>query len=265
MLINNKPFNCFRFSSGELKLVRSELNSFVENNSVTILTENDYSLFELFLIIDYYKQNNVKINLILTYLPYQRMDHKGRDELNTLGDVANLFNYFKLNSLLICEPHGDIEEFNNAKKYSYIDALCERVFKEIKFNKDKDYVVFTDNGSYNRYNYLSNNKVQFEKERDKQTGEICKHNIIGNLDVSKKIVIVDDIISTGTTIINVVNKLTELGAKEIYVLCGHIENNKLNNSVIKNENIKKIFSTNSLRRRGNKKLKLYNIRNFKYE
>ena len=265
MLINNKPFKCFRYSSGELRLVRSELNSFIENNTVTILSENDYSLFELLLIIDYYKQIDVKINLILTYLPYQRMDHKGRDELNTLGDVANIFNYLKLNSLLLCEPHSDYEDFNNSKKFSYIENMVDDVFKEVKFNKDEDYIVVTDKGSFKRYAHLAKHICRFEKERDLNTGIIAKHQIVGDIDVTKKVIIVDDIISTGTTILNVVNTLWEMGVKEIYILCGHIENNKQNISVIKNEKIKKIFSTNSLRKKGNKKLKLFNVRGFNYD
>jgi len=107
---------------------------------------------------------------------------------------------------------------------------------------------------------MSKNLVYFNKVRDIETGLIIKHELIGNLDITKKIIIVDDIISTGDTIINIVDKLTEMGAKEIYILTGHIEKNKYNYRILNHKNIKKVFSTNSLRKRQTKKLKLYDTK-----
>ena len=96
MLINKTIFNPKRYSSGELKLVKSELDKYVKDGQVEILYENDLSFFELLIIIRYYKKQNVKIYLILSYLPYQRMEHSGRNELDTMHYVANILNDLNL-------------------------------------------------------------------------------------------------------------------------------------------------------------------------
>lgn len=273
MYINGKKFIPKRFSSGEMKLLKSELNSYIFNNETTILYLNEESIFELLLIIDYYKNikvytnnkyNNTTINLIMSYLPYQRMDHEDRDELNTLQNVANVINSLSLNSLTICEPHSYIFSFKNAKEFSFVHHLKNKVFSKIKFNEEIDTIVLTDKGGLKRFGNLSKNIVYFNKVRDIQTGLIVKHEIVGEIKPNSKCLIVDDIISTGDTIINIVNHLTELNIQDIYVFSGHLEKNKYNKRLINHQNVKKIFSTNSLTKRQTKKLKLYNVKEIFY-
>lgn len=264
MLINEREFTPKRFSSGELKLLKSQLDEFIKQNRVEILYENDFNIFELFLIIDYYKKKKVNIDLILSYLPYQRMEHKERDELDTVSYVANLFNSFNLDSITLCEPHCDINCFVNSKKISFIYELKDKIFKEINFDLKNDYVVLTDKGGYKKYKNIAQNMVYFNKERDSQTGLIINQNIVGKIDVSKKILIIDDIISTGDTIVNIIQYLTTLGAKQIYIFSAHLENNKFNKRIEEFFNVKKIFATNSLKKQGNKKIKLYDIRKIIY-
>jgi phosphoribosylpyrophosphate synthetase len=60
--------------------------------------------------------------------------------------------------------------------------------------------------------------------------------------------------------VNIIDKLSELGVKEIYVLAGHIENNKYNKRILNYPNVLKVYSTNSLKRKGNRKLRLYDVK-----
>ena len=264
MFINNQIFTPKRYSSGELKFVKSELNKYIVNNRVEILYENILSFFELLLVIKYYNSKNVKINLILSYLPYQRMDHKDRDELDTLTFVKQILKDLNLDSITICEPHCQIEKTDNIKVISFIQSIKNKVFEQINFNQKDDYIVLTDKGGYRRYGSLSKNVVYFNKERDLQTGLIVKQEIVGEIKPNKKILIVDDIISTGDTIVNIVEYLSKQNFNEIYIMSGHIENNKYNNRLQKYRNVKQIFSTNSLKKRGTKKLKLFDIKEIIY-
>ena len=91
MYINGRKLKVRRYSSGELKFIKSDLNSYAINNRVKIVYLGEYSLFELLLILKYYVSNGVLVDLILSYLPYQRMDHRGRDELDTVNYVADIF------------------------------------------------------------------------------------------------------------------------------------------------------------------------------
>ena len=258
MYINGRKLEVRRYSSGELKFIKSELDDYVVNNTVNVLYVGNYDIFELLLVLKYYKKKDVCINLVLDYLPYQRMDHEDRDELDTVNFVANMFNELELNSIVVCEPHCEVKKFNNSKVISYVKLLKDKVFDEINFDVNKDTVVLTDKGGLKRYGYIAKNAVYFNKERDLETGLIVKHNIVG--DVKGKVVIVDDIISTGDTIVNIIDKLCEFGVKEIYVLSGHIENNKYNRRILNYSNVLKVYSTNSLKKRGNSKMKLFDVK-----
>ena len=257
VFINGKRLNIKRFSSGEMKLIKEDLDKYITKNKVELLFNCNISIFELQIIVDYYISNNIKVDLILPYLPYQRMDHSDGVEVETVKSVANIFNKMELNSLTICEPHCDTKYFNNAKKYSFIENLKEKVLKSVNFFKN-DCIVFTDFGGYKRYLDIFNQKAYFKKVRDKTTGLIVEHQIVGDVKNCKKAIIIDDIISTGDTIVNVIKTLEGLGVNEIYIFSGHIENNKYNNRIYEFESVKKVYSTNSLKKTSNnRKLKLY--------
>lgn len=264
MLINKREYKPLRFSSGELRILKSVLNSYIENNRVEILFENDFTIFELLLIIKYYKKQKVDVDLILPYLPYQRMDHTDRDELDTLNYVESIFNDLNLKSITIGEPHCDLDGLNNSKGISFVEILKQKLIKEIGFDENRDNVILTDKGGVERYKPIFRNAVYFNKKRDLKTGLIAKHEIVGGIKKNRRALIVDDIISSGDTIINVVECLKKLGVKEIYIISGHFENNTFNKRLSGYKEIKKIYSTNSLKRRGNKQIDLLNVRKIMY-
>lgn len=263
MIINNKKINIARYSSKEMKLKNGYLQSFIINNKVDIIYNNEISIFELLLIVNYYKSLNVEVNLTLSYLPYQRMDHPNTNYTETIKYVANIFNSLKLNSLRICEPHCDLNYFHNAKKINVVERLFSKVTAEINFQKDKDLIIFTDKGSVKRYSTLSDNYAYGEKIRSPLTGLITSYKLIGNIQPNQKILIVDDIISSGDTICEILEYLKNYN-NEIYILCAHLEKNKYNHRLMENNKVKMIFASNSLTKRQSKKVKLYNIKDVIY-
>ena len=264
MYINGKLLSIKRYSSGELKFLKSTLNSFLVNNTVEILYLNTESIFELQLVLNYYNSINANINLILSYLPYQRMDHKDRDELDTVNIVANIFNSLNLKSITICEPHCETNSFNNVINFSLINHFKDKVFKMINFDPNIDTIVVTDKGGFNRYKNLGKNIVYFNKVRDLETGLIIKHEIVGKIKNDTKILIVDDIISTGDTICNIVDYLKTFYTNNIYIFSGHFEKNKYNKRLFNEEKVAKIFTTNSLTKKTSKKLILFDIKEIFY-
>lgn len=259
MYINDQKVTIKRYSSGELKFIKSDLNKYIINNKVRILYENELSFFELVLILKYYKNNNVIVDLILSYLPYQRMDHECIDELDTVNYVFDILNNLNLNSIAVCEPHCDVSKLNNCRVIGLVKNIKEKVFKEINFDEENDFVVLTDKGGVERYGKACKNIVYFKKVRDKATGLIISHELVGKIDKSKKFVIIDDIISTGDTIVNIINKLISLGVKEIYIISGHIENNKYNERIYGFSCVKGVYSSNSLLKEETEKMKLYDV------
>jgi len=261
MYINGKRFVCKRFSSGELKLLHKDLMESVKEGKVKILYDGKgLTFFELLIIIKYYSSINIMIDLVLAYLPYQRMDHNNGYEVETLKLVADILNEMKLNSLIVCEPHCELTYFKNARSVSFVDLMFNKIAKEIVFDSKKDILFFTDKGSLKRFGHLGQNYVRCEKVRDKETGLIVSYNLIGEIKKEQKIIIIDDIISTGDTILNALNELKKYTNQKIYIICGHYEKNKYNKRLFENESIEKIFSTNSLFTRQNKKLKLFGVK-----
>lgn len=256
MLINKIDYTFERFSSGELKLKTNTLMELVANNEVTIIYNGEITLFELLIVIDFYNQNKCKVNLILSYLPYQRMDKNNGIEVCTIQNVANIFNNLNLNNLYICEPHCSLQYFNNAKAIQLVSQIYNIAKSEIALN-DQDKLVFTDKGSYDKYSNLGGNAIFFEKHRSISTGLIDTHRIIGSIDGAKKFVIIDDIISTGDTIISCINSLPK--DAQIYIICGHFEQNKYNLRLLDIPQVQLIYSSNSLTKENLPKLKLFNI------
>lgn len=259
MYINNQKLCVRRFSSGECKFIKSTLDGFIDSNKVKILYENEYSFLELLIILNYYKSKNVIIDLILSYLPYQRMDHRDCDELDTVNYIANILNSLNLNSITICEPHCDISNFKNSKKYSLVHNIKDMVFENIGFNESCDIVVLPDKGGVRRYGDIAKNIVYFNKVRDDRTGLIVKHEIVGKIKGCSKVLIIDDIISTGDTIVNIIEELEKNGIEEIYILSGHIEDNQYNERIFNYSSVVRVYSTNSLKKCQNNKLELFNV------
>ena len=256
MLINNINYNISRFSSGEMKLHIEDLLNLVQNNEVNILYNGEISMFELMIIIEFYQSNDVLINLTLCYLPYQRMDKNNGKEVCTIKLVANIINKLRLNKLFICEPHCNIDYFNNAKIIPLVEKIYNKAISIITPSIN-DKIVFTDAGSHQKYGHLSTNSIYFRKHRSLETGLIDKHEIVGDISNARKFVIIDDIISSGDTIISCIDMLP--ADSEIYIICGHFEDNKYNLRLLDLPQVKGIFSSNSLLKKELPKLKLYDI------
>ena len=258
MWINNKEFEIKRFSSGEMKLKEAELLSLSEENQVEIVFNNEISLFELQILINYFNLKDIKVNLVLGYLPYQRMDKNNGIEVTTIDMVAEIFNNLHLQNLYVCEPHCNLTRFRNAKKINLVEKIFDRIKNIIHYNPESDYLVFTDKGSVEKYGKLSQNSIYFEKIRAKDTGLISSHRIIGDVNSLKKAIIVDDIISSGDTIVSCLELLPQ--DIDIYIISGHFEDNIYNQRIFEDKRVKTIFSSNSLTKIERPKLKLFDIK-----
>lgn len=258
MLINDIDFIVPRFSSGEMKLKTDELKKLIKNNSVKIVYNGDISIFELFILIKYYKSIDTQVTLYLGYLPYQRMDKHNDIEVCTLELVAQIMNSLDIDQVFVCEPHCNLQPINNAKPICLVYKLLDIMKKDLNLDGTET-LIFPDKGSADRYSKVkSKNTVYFEKKRSLDTGLIVSHQMIGNLGNSKRVIMVDDIISTGDTFVNIIDNIPK--DKDIYVVCGHFEQNKYNLRLTSNPQIKAIYTSNSLTKEPYANLKIFDIK-----
>ncbi len=201
-----------RFPDGEMYVRIDEDDDAIVVGSIT---SND-DLIALVLMLDALKG---KKTVVVPYMGYARQDREFlRGEAVSIRTVAELLEE-RADEVVTINIHSREAE-SHFKKLHNLDAMPligERY-------EGKDVVMISpDRGSLERvkvaakragcdYDYLEKRRI------DAQTVEIQPKN----LDVDgRRVVIVDDIISTGGTVIEATKKLIELGAKSVEAACVH--------------------------------------------
>lgn len=219
----------------------------------TGVSPNRYYM-ELFFILDSLKRSGARsVTLVIPYLGYQRQDHIFRSgEAVSLEVIVNLIKTLRVDSVISFDLHSlRIEEFFKTKriKLSHLSALpvfsqkIEEMFGARGPVSPSDLVLVSpDMGGIRRIQLLANllgNRIpciSIEKNRDLNSGVIKSTKVDG--EVKKKAIIVDDVISTGKTLISAADLLRKNGAEEIYVMATHgifaaDASEDLENSIIK--------------------------------
>ncbi len=234
-----------KFSDGESAVNIGEV---VRGSDVFIIQStcepvND-NLMELLVMIDALKRASAgRITAVMPYFGYARQDRKARarDPISAKL-VANLLTVAGADRILTMDLHAaQLQGFFDIPLDHLLGGpLLAEYFKE-KFEGHDDLVVVSpDVGSVTRSRKLAERLdcplAIIDKRRPK--ANVCEiMNIIGDVR-NKKVVLIDDLIDTGGTIVNGVQALIEAGAKEVYASCTHavlsgpaIE--RINNSDIK--------------------------------
>ncbi|NLL07098.1 MAG: ribose-phosphate pyrophosphokinase [Clostridiaceae bacterium] len=217
-----------KFSDGESAIHIEEV---VRGSDVFIIQStcpptND-NLVELLIIIDALKRASAgRITAVMPYFGYARQDRKAkaRDPISAKL-VANLITTAGADRILTMDLHApQLQGFFDIPVDHLIGVpILANYFRE-KFQDTSDVVVVSpDVGSVSRSRkfaeWLEVPLAIIDKRRPKaNVSEIM--NIIGDVN-NKRVVLVDDLIDTGGTILNAVNALVEIGAKEVYACCTH--------------------------------------------
>lgn len=238
------------FSDGELLLKSSKT---VRNRSVYIIcnTSTNVSIIELLIFIDSIKRASAgKITVICSYYGYSRQDRKSnkRDPI-TCKLMANLFRTAGVDKMITVDLHNpSIQGFFDMPvddlKWAY--SLAKRLRKE----KLKYTVVSPDHGGAVRARKLAellshSIKIAIVDKRRVKPNQSEIMNILGDVK-NKNVVIIDDIIDTGGTILNAAKRLKEEGAKKIFIAATHAIFSKSFEAFEKSEFIDKVFLSDSI-------------------
>lgn len=204
------------FPDGEPTVkIESDLSDF-QKDIVTIMTRitSPKELFVLQLTADILSRWGIRYNIYISYLMSQRMDRvMAFDRPYSLKVIADTINSLNAVKIEIEEPHSDtsIHLINNSiSKNQHILAPIEHAL-----------IVFPDKGACKRYMSLENSAVICDKKRDIETGEVLGLEVINanllNNDDYQSIVIVDDLVDGGATLLAVRTKIKELISKKILI------------------------------------------------
>lgn len=265
ILINNNKINFTTFPNGETCIDGKQIKNIATNINNVILKYNDDSdLIKLMFVKKYLDSLNKKSILLSTYFPYSRMDRIEGDSVFTLKYITNFINTLNFDEVIIFEPHSDVTPalLNNCRIEHMSVNLLKYAIADINFNKDIDYIYYPDASAAKHFGKdLIFKSLTGLKQRDFVTGRIKKLDIAGELPTYKgfKAIMIDDLCSRGGTFMLGANKLKELGASNIYLVITHCENSIFEGDILNTDIINKVYTTNSILDKTNKKIKILDI------
>jgi ribose-phosphate pyrophosphokinase len=186
----------------------------------------DRHLVQLLQLLDTARDLNAsELIAVVPYLAYSRQDKRFRPgEAVSVRTIVKLIEATGAGSLVTVDVHTDkiLDLFRiKAHNLSAMAAIGE-YFSKLKLLKP--YVFAPDEGALERAKtlagYLGADYSFFQKQRDRETGMIRTKGRDFEIK-DRDAIVVDDIISTGSTIANAASILREEGARDIYVACTH--------------------------------------------
>lgn len=190
----------------------------------------DENYMELFIMIDALKRSGAKsVKAVIPYLGYQRQDHVFRDgEAVSLEVIAEILTRVGMTELFSFDLHSPkIPEIFTVPVHhlSALPLFAEKIHKSLIINHQSFVLVSPDMGGIRRIKEISEllGNIPFatvEKNRDLATGVINDSSLEGDVR-GKTAIIVDDMISTGITMVDAANLLIENGASKVFVFATH--------------------------------------------
>lgn len=214
------------FSDGETFV---QINENVRGADVFIIQSTcppvNQNLMELLIMIDAVRRSSARrITAVLPYYGYARQDRKLQPRVPITSKlVANLLTTAGARRILTMDLHaGQIQGFFDIPvDHLYAAPVLIEYFKDKKI---EDLVVVSpDAGGVERARAFAKRLKASIAIIDKRRIGINRAevmNVIGKIE-NKNLIILDDIIDTGGTIVKAVSALKTQGAKDIYVACTH--------------------------------------------
>ncbi len=220
------------FSNGEIKTVihaniRGDDHYIVQciDDPLSERTINDNLMALLTAINAAFQSDADSITAVIPQFPYSRQERKKTRECITAKQIAQFIEVSGANRVITLDVHAEaIMGFFSSAKLENLHA-SNFIIEHFKKHYHTDELVITaaDVGGAERARYYSKQMhadlAIVDKARDySQKSKIQGMRLVGNVK-DKNVLIPDDMISTGGTIINAANLLKDKGARNIYVAC----------------------------------------------
>ena len=239
------------FPDGESKITIKQ----IPKKSIVIVVQSTYppvdtNLLELLSIVSKVQKFSSKVFAVIPYMGYARQDREFlAGEIITIGVIGKLLKASGVKKVLTVDIHSKLA-LKELKISSENVSAMEVLVKHFKKMKMKDpLVVSPDLGGQERAkefaSLLKTGFIVLKKHRDRKTGKV---NILSEKVVVKNrdLIIVDDMISTGGSIIKATQFLKRQKCKRVFVACTHalLVNNAAKK--IKSAGVSQIISSNTI-------------------
>ncbi|MCS6820646.1 MAG: ribose-phosphate pyrophosphokinase [Microscillaceae bacterium] len=214
-----------RFSDGEIS---PSFNESVRGCDV-FLIQSTYppadNLLELLLMCDAARRASAKyVTLVLPYFGYARQDRKDKPRVAIAAKlVANLLSAAGASRIMTCDLHaGQIQGFFDVP-VDHLDGSAIFIPYIQSLNIDNLVFAAPDVGGVGRARsfakYFQVDMVVCDKHR-KRANEVASMQIIGDV-TGANVILIDDIVDTGSTICKAAAVIMEKGAKSVRAICTH--------------------------------------------
>ena len=217
---------------------------------------------ELFFIGDALKRSGAKkITAIIPYFGYARQDKQHRKgECVSAEVIIKFIESVGFNKVILFDIHEQktLDIFKiQVTHLSSIDLLAEKTklyFKSIDINPNNFIVVTPDQAGKKRAKRFSKT---FFKNNKTQIAVIEKHRNLNKIHISKAVrlngnvknkiaIVVDDIITSGNTLLNATDLILKNGAKKVVTAIVHHDFSPDTHIKIQNSKIERFFTTNTI-------------------
>ncbi len=239
------------FPDGESKItLKGKISSKKTIVIQSVYPPVDTNLIQALSLVSKAKEFSKEVILVIPYMGYARQDREFLPgEIITMKVLAQMTKGVGASKIIVVDIHSKLGLKHFKTKTQNISAIPELV-KYLKKLRLKDPLIISpDQGGKERAKLFAkefgSEFLALEKKRDRKTGKV--KIISKEVDVKNKdLILVDDMISTGGSIIHAAEFLKKQKARQIFVACTH--GLLLNDAEkkIKSSGVKQIISTNSI-------------------
>jgi ribose-phosphate pyrophosphokinase len=224
------------------------------------------TLVELMLMIDTLKAQGINnIKAIVPYLGYARQDKVHLPgECESLSMIIRILKSLGLTDIYTADIHnaGVIEALElPIHNQSTMSIMAKDIYKDLKLTEENEseYVIASpDQGGIDRAkefaeSFFKNPKnsrfVSVKKERELTKAHYIKSVELDGAIDRKKLIIIDDVSTSGGTIINAVELCRSNGVEEVFVVIVHADFARgVLEKFENNDLVKKLYTTNTIER-----------------
>ena len=239
------------FPDGESKITINQ----IPKKSIVVVVQSTYppvdsNLLELLSIVSKVQKFSSKVYAVIPYMGYARQDREFLGgEIVTIGVVGKLLRAAGVKKVLTVDIHSKmaLKELKiSSENVSAMDVLVKH-FKKLKMKEPL--VVSPDMGGQERAkkfaNLLKTDFIALKKHRDRKTGKVSILSDKVNVK-NRDLVLVDDMISTGGSIVKATQFLKKQKCRRVFVACTHALLVNDAAKKIKKAGVAQIVSTNTI-------------------
>ena len=240
------------FADGESKITLSGKISKRKSIVVqSIYPPVDSNLIQALSLISKAKETSSEVIAVIPYMGYARQDREFLPgEIVTMKVLGKLFKGAGASKIVAVDIHSMIGFKHFTIKTKNVSAIPELVRYFKKLSLKDPLVVSPDQGGKERAKEfakeLGSEFIALEKKRDRKTGKVQIKT--KNLDgvVNRDLILVDDMISTGGSIVKATQFLKKQKCKKVYVACTHALLMNDAEKRIRKAGVTKIISANTI-------------------